>query len=133
MLLNTENIVMTTNGRVDLTNEELNLLLIPKPKNIELFTLDANIRVSGAIIDPSFSLDKGSVFKKLLKTATTVALGPASLAVPFASMGGDKTEKCFNEVASSTIKAVEAQQEAEQEKLEETKKEAVVEPLQFEE
>jgi hypothetical protein len=144
-LLNTENIVMTTNGDIDLTNEKLNLLLVPKPKNIELFTLDANIRVSGDLTDPGFSLDKGSVFKKLLKSAATVALGPAALAVPFASMGGDKTEKCFNEVASTTTKAVEAQQEAERlareqaekEKLEEAlketqeagKKEAIVESL----
>ena len=140
-LLNTENIVMTTTGDVDLTTEKLNLLLIPKPKNIELFTLDANIRVSGDITDPGFSLDKGSLFKKLLKSAATVALGPAALAVPFASMGGDKTEKCFSEVASTTTKAVEAQQEAErlakeqaekeklEEALKESTKEAVVEPL----
>jgi len=141
-LLNTENIVMTTNGDVDLNNEKLNLLLVPKPKNIELFTLDANIRVSGDIADPSFSLDKGSVFKKLLKSAATVALGPAALAVPFASMGDNKSEKCFSEVASVTTKAVEAQQEAERlareqaekeklekEALEEAAKEAIVEPL----
>ncbi|MFK8027674.1 MAG: AsmA family protein [Gammaproteobacteria bacterium] len=143
-LLNTENIVMTTNGSVDLSNEKLNLLLIPKPKNIELFTLDANIRVAGDLQDPGFSLDKGSVFKKLLKSAATVALGPAALAVPFASMGGNKSEKCFSEVASTTTKAVEAQQEAERlaaEKLaeeeaaaaekakEESLKEATVEPL----
>lgn len=143
-LLNTENIVMTTNGSIDLSNEKLNLLLIPKPKNIELFTLDANIRVAGDLQDPGFSLDKGSVFKKLLKSAATVALGPAALAVPFANMGGNKSEKCFSEVASTTTKAVEAQQEAERiaaEKLaeeeaaaaekakEELLKEATVEPL----
>ncbi len=140
-LLNTENIVMTTNGSVDLSKEKLNLLLIPKPKDIELFTLDANIRVSGDISDPSFSLDKGSVFKKLLKSAATVALGPAALAIPFASMGNKKSEKCFSEVASTTTKAVEAQQEAERiaaEKLAEEEaqraeekilKEANVEPL----
>ncbi len=141
-LLNTENIVMTTNGSIDLTDESLNLLLVPKPKNIELFTLDANIRVSGNINDPSFSLDKGSVFKKLLKSAATVALGPAALAVPFTNMGDGKSQKCFSEVASVTTKAVEAQQEAERlareqaekerlekELQEKAAKEAVVEPL----
>jgi len=138
-LLNTENIVMTTNGSLVLTKEKLNFLLIPKPKNIELFTLDANIRISGDIAAPSFSLDKGSVFKKLLKSAATVALGPAALAIPFASMGDKKSEKCFREVATTTIKAVavEAQQEAEriaQEEVEKAKqeellKEATVEPL----
>jgi len=133
---------MQTNGSVDLSKENLNLLLIPKPKNIELFTLDANIRVAGDLQDPSFSLDKGSVFKKLLKSAATIALGPAALAVPFASMGGNKSEKCFSEVASVTTRAVEAEQEAERiaaEKLaaeeaekanqEELLKEATVEPL----
>ena len=140
-LLNTENIVMQTNGTVDIGKENLNLLLIPKPKNIELFTLDANIRVAGDLQSPGFSLDKGSVFKKLLKSAATVALGPAALAVPFASMGGNKSEKCFSEVANATTRAVEAEQEAERlaaEKLaeEEAKKaeeailkEAAVEPL----
>ncbi len=139
-LLNTENIVMTTNGSIDLGEEKLNFLLIPKPKNIELFTLDANIRVSGDIVDPSFSLDKGSVFKKLLKSAATLAIGPAALAIPFASLANNKSEKCFSEVASATTKAVEAQQEAERivkekaeaaekAKQEETLKEAVVETL----
>ena len=140
-LLNTENIVMTTNGSVDLGKEKLNLLLIPKPKNIELFTLDANIRVSGDISDPGFSLDKGSVFKKLLKSAATIAIGPAALAIPFASMGNNKSEKCFSEVASATTKAVEAQQEIEriakekaeaeaaEKAKEEALKEAVVETL----
>jgi hypothetical protein len=141
-LLNTENIVMTTNGSIDLGEEKLNFLLIPKPKNIELFTLDANIRVSGDIVDPSFSLDKGSVFKKLLKSAATLAIGPAALAIPFASLANNKSEKCFSEVASATTKAVEAQQEAERivkekaeaeaaenAKQEETLKEAIVEAL----
>ncbi|MDW3094085.1 MAG: AsmA family protein [Gammaproteobacteria bacterium] len=143
-LLNTENIVMQTNGSIDLSMESLNLLLIPKPKDIEFFTLGANIRVVGDLQNPSFSLDKGSVFKKLLKSAATVALGPAVLAIPFDSMGGNKSKKCFSEVASATTKAVEAEQEAERiaaEKLaeeeaaaaekakEELLKEATVEPL----
>ena len=136
-LLNTENIVMTTTGSVNLSEEKINLLLIPKPKNIELFTLDANIRVAGDITDPSFSLDKGSLLKKVLKSAASVALGPAALAIPFASMGNNKHEKCFNEVASTTTKAVEAQIEAERiakeeaakKAEEEALKEATVEPL----
>ena len=136
-LLNTENIVMTTTGSVNLSDEKINLLLIPKPKNIELFTLDANIRVAGNIADPSFSLDKGSLLKKVLKSAASVALGPAALAIPFASMGNNKNEKCFNEVASTTTKAVEAQIEAERiakeeaakKAEEEALKEATVEPL----
>ncbi len=142
ILLNTENIVMTINGSIDLSKEKLNLLLIPKPKNIELFTLDSNIRVKGNLQDPSFSLDKGSVFKKLLKSAATIALGPAALAVPFANMG-NKSDKCFSEIASTTTRAVEAQQEAERiaaekraaeeaekAKQEEAIKDATVEPLE---
>ena len=121
-MLNTENIVMTVDGMVDLTQETLNFALIPKPKDIELFTLDANIRVKGDITDPSFSLDKGSLFKKLLKSAASIALGPAVLAVPFASMGADKQAKCFDEVASTTTKAVEAQQEAERKAKEEAER-----------
>ncbi len=146
-LLNTENIVMTADGTVDLTQEILDFLLIPKPKDIELFTLDANIRVKGDIVDPGFSLDKGSLFKKLLKSAATIALGPAaSLAIPFASMGTDKQAKCFSEVAETTSKAIEAQEEAERKAKEEaerkaaeeaaeenadTPKKATVEPLNF--
>lgn len=142
-LLNTENIVMTADGAVDLTQEMLNFLLIPKPKDVELFTLDASIRVKGNIVDPGFSLDKGSVFKKLLKSAATIALGPAaSLAIPFASMGTDKQAKCFSEVADTTSKAIEAEakrkaeEEAERKAAEEaaeqeadTAKKATVEPL----
>lgn len=125
VMLNTENIVMTADGSIDLTQEMLNFVLIPKPKDIELFTLDANIRVKGDITDPSFSLDKGSLFKKLLKSAATIALGPAAtLAIPFASMGTDKTAKCFSEVADATTRAVEAQEEAERKAKEEAERKA---------
>lgn len=127
-LLNTENIVMTADGSIELTEEMLNFLLIPKPKDIELFTLDANIRVKGDISDPSFALDKGSLFKKLLKSAATIALGPAaSLAIPFASMGTDKSAKCFSEVADTTKRAVEAQEEAERKAREEAERKAAEE------
>ena len=125
VMLNTENIVMTADGSIDLTQEMLNFALIPKPKDIELFTLDANIRVKGDITDPGFSLDKGSLFKKLLKSAATIALGPAAtLAIPFASMGTDKTAKCFSEVADATTRAVEAQEEAERKAKEEAERKA---------
>lgn len=127
-MLNTENIVMTANGTVDLKQEMLNFLLVPKPKDIELFTLDANIRVKGDIVDPGFSLDKGSLFKKLLKSAATIALGPAaSLAIPFASMGTDKQAKCFSEVADTTSKAIKAQEEAERKAREEAERKAAEE------
>ena len=136
-LLNTENIVMTADGTVDLTQEMLDFILIPKSKDIELFTLDSNIQVKGNIVDPVFSLHKGSVFKKLLKSAATIALGPAaSLALPFASMGTNKQAKCFSEVVDTTAKAIEAQEEAERKAKEETAeqeadtpKKAIVEPL----
>jgi hypothetical protein len=44
---------------------------------------------------------------------TAVALGPAALAVPYASIGGNKSKKCFSEVASAAIRAAETQQEVE--------------------
>ena len=132
-MLNTENIVMTADGTVDLTEEMLNFLLIPKPKDIELFTLDANIRIAGNITDPGFSLDKGSVFKKLLKSAATIALGPAaSLAIPFASMGTDKQAKCFSEVTDTTSKAIEAQEAAERKAKEEAERKAAEEAAEQE-
>ena len=132
-MLNTENIVMTADGTVDLTTEMLNFLLIPKPKDIELFTLDANIRVQGNMVDPGFSLDKGSVFKKLLKSAATVALGPAaSLAIPFASMGTAKQAKCFSEVAETTTRAIKAQEEAERKAKEEAERKAAEEAAELE-
>ena len=143
VILNTENIVMTADGSINLDEETLNLVLIPKPKDIELFTLDANIRVKGDIRDPKYRLDKGSLLKKLLKSAASVALGPAALAIPFANIGTNKTEKCFNEVASTTAKAAEALREAEQKakesevEAENTSKEtpivrkAIVESLDF--
>ena len=140
-MLNTENIVMTADGSVDLSEETLNFALIPKPKNIELFTLDTNIRVKGPITEPAFSLDKGSLFKKILKSAASVALGPAAtLAIPFANMGTDRQAKCFSEVANTTSRAIAAQEEAARKAKEEaeaaaaeetdTIKEATVEPLE---
>ena len=120
-LLNTRHIVMTANGDINLVKEEYDLTLIPKPKNISLFTLDSDILVTGPLNDPDFSISKGSLFKKVLQSAAVVALGPAALAVPFTTVGSSKYTECFKEVADTTTKAVNAQQKAQEEKEAEKK------------
>lgn len=97
-ILNTENIIMTADGSIDLSSEQIDLLLSPKPKDIALFTLDSNIRLNGSVYQPSISLDTNSLVKKVLEGATIIALGPAALAIPFTSLGSAVKEKCFNEV-----------------------------------
>ncbi|MEM8844012.1 MAG: AsmA family protein [Pseudomonadota bacterium] len=114
-LLNTKNIVMTASGDINLAKEKYDLTLVPKPKNISLFTLDSDVLVTGPLNDPDFSISKGSLFKKVLQSAAVVALGPAALAVPFTTIGSNKYTECFEEVADTTTKAVNAQQDAQEE------------------
>jgi uncharacterized protein involved in outer membrane biogenesis len=115
-LLNTKYIVMIASGDINLGKEKYDLRLIPKPKNTSLFTLDSDILVTGPLTEPKFTVSKGSVFKKILKGTSYIALGPAGLAIPFTTLGSSRYTECFEEVARKTTEAVNAQQEALQNK-----------------
>ena len=110
ILLNTKYMVMTGNGKINLGKEEYDLRLIPKPKNLSLFTLDSDILVTGHLTDPQFTISKGSLIYEILQSAAAVALGPAALSLSFTSTGSTKYQKCFEEVAESTKQALEAEQ-----------------------
>ncbi len=81
-VLDTPDMLMRGRGTVDFGREQLDILLLPRPKRGRVLAHNANVRIHGPMLDPRQSIDASD-------TATTVAsaigrfalLGPAGLFV----------------------------------------------------
>lgn len=74
LAMETDSLVTTGGGSIDLGNETIDLLLKPKPKQASLVSLAFPIRVSGPLAAPSAGLDKTGA-------ATSIATGVAGVAL----------------------------------------------------
>jgi uncharacterized protein involved in outer membrane biogenesis len=79
MAFDTTDTVIHGSGRIDLRNEQLDLLLKPQPKDFSLVALRAPLRVDGSFKDPGFHPD---VKRITLRGVAAAVLG--SIAAPLA-------------------------------------------------
>lgn len=62
--LNTEQTLIEGTGRIDLVQQDLNVVLNPQPKNPSIFTKNSSIHLSGPFSRPTYKLSK-TVFKRI--------------------------------------------------------------------
>ncbi len=93
-VFDTEIAILAGEGDINLRTEEVNFLLVPKPKRPSLVSLATNLRVSGSIVDPKVRPDTVSLLTTGAKFLSTLAIGPLGLLVPFVSLGADKKHPC---------------------------------------
>ncbi|MBI1262259.1 MAG: AsmA family protein [Rhizobiales bacterium] len=90
LAMETNALVTTGAGTIDLGNERLDLLLKPKPKEASLVSLAFPIRVSGPLTSPGAGIDKTSAAKSIATGAAGVALtGGLGALLPLMSTGND--------------------------------------------
>lgn len=90
LAMETNALVTTGAGTVDLGRERIDLLLKPKPKEASLVSLAFPIRVSGSLTSPSAGIDKTSAAKSIATGAAGVALtGGLGALLPLMSTGND--------------------------------------------
>lgn len=88
LALETDSLVTTGGGTIDLGAETLDLLLKPKPKNASLVSLAFPVRVSGPLGAPSAGLDKTGVATGVATAVGGVALtGGVGALLPLMSTG----------------------------------------------
>ncbi len=85
-VVNTELVLITVEGKVDLAQEKLDLKVTPRPKGIDL-SLAVPVRIGGSLARPTFSPDTVGIGKKISGIVGTVVFPPAAL-IGLANMGG---------------------------------------------
>ena len=86
--------VLTAEGDINLGTEQVNFLLVPKPKNPGLLSLSTKLRVSGTLMDPKVKPDKLSLATKGAKFLSILAVGPVGLLTPFVHLGAHNKHPC---------------------------------------
>ncbi len=86
--------VLSAEGETNLGTEQINFLLVPKPKNPGLSSLSTKLRVSGTLMDPKVRPDTVSLLTKGAKFLSTLAVGPIGLLAPFVHLGAHKAHPC---------------------------------------
>ena len=88
ILLDTSDTVINGNGQISLTNETLNLMLYPQPKDGSILSLRSPLRIGGTFAKPSAGPDKAALagragialllgaINPLLALAATIETGP---------------------------------------------------------
>jgi len=99
LAVDTTDTLIIGEGTVNLKNEQMDLLLKPRPKDISILALRSPLRISGTFKDPGFRPD----FKALgLRGAIALALGsiapPAALLATF-EPGPGKDSDCGGKYA----------------------------------
>ena len=88
LAVETDSLITTGGGTINLGSEQIDLLLNPKPKNPSLVSLAFPIRVSGPLTAPSAGLDRAGVVTGVATAVGGVALtGGVGVLLPLMSSG----------------------------------------------
>ena len=93
-------------GDTNLGTEQINFLLIPKPRKFTLFNLSTKLRVTGSFNDPKVRPEAIGLVEKGAEDIFTLTLGPIGLLFPFAKLGADKEHPCDMQKLKATIDAI---------------------------
>ena len=85
--------MLTGEGDINLGTEQVNFLLVPKPKHLGL-SFSTKLRVSGLVMDPRVRPDTLSLLSKGARALSALVVGPLGLLAPFVNLGAYKAHPC---------------------------------------
>jgi hypothetical protein len=104
ILIDTSRLTIAGVGKLNLTDETLDMILTPRPKDPSLFTLAHTVRITGPIADPDVSSDKFRIAESggwgLLGLATPVGWVIAIPQIAGTTMGTMKQNPCVEALKS---------------------------------
>jgi uncharacterized protein involved in outer membrane biogenesis len=92
-VFNTRAGIVSGEGEINLGTEQINFLLVPKPKHLGL-SLATKLRVSGSIMDPKVSPDKLALLSRGARALSALVIGPLGLLAPFVHLGAYQKHPC---------------------------------------
>jgi uncharacterized protein involved in outer membrane biogenesis len=92
-VFNTRAGILSGEGEINLGTEQINFLLVPRPKHSGL-SLSTKLRVSDTFMDPRVRPDTASLLIKGAKALSALVVGPLGLLAPFVHLGANKNHPC---------------------------------------
>ncbi|MAU41580.1 MAG: hypothetical protein CMF31_08145 [Kordiimonas sp.] len=94
LVLDTQKLIVTGKGKVDIARQKLDLKLNPKPKNPSLISIAPKINISGDFRAPKISPDSLDVLTSVATTVGAGALGPVGYLLTVAKTGSLGKSDC---------------------------------------
>lgn len=94
LLLDTEISTVTGGGSIDLGQETLDLILVPKTRNTSLVALRSPIHVGGTFSSPQVDLDLGRVAARGAGALALALINPLLALIPLVEAGPGKANEC---------------------------------------
>jgi hypothetical protein len=92
-------------GTINLKNEQLDLTLVPEPKEGSLASLRSPLYVRGTFSQPKPSVDMKTIAARGLGAAAMALLNPLLVVVPLLEAGPGKDSPCKEMIAELTSSA----------------------------
>ena len=86
--------ILAGEGEVNLGTEQVDYLLVPKPRHPGLLEFSTKLRVSGTILDAKVSPDTLALLETGARALGSLAIGPLGLLAPFVHLGAYKKHPC---------------------------------------
>jgi uncharacterized protein involved in outer membrane biogenesis len=95
-LIDTEVTLALIDGKVDLAQEQLDLRLSAKPKNMSPFTLRSPIRVRGTFVNPQIRPEGGPIAARVAGSVALAFVNPLAAILPYIDLGSsdDQPSPC---------------------------------------
>lgn len=91
-LIDTNVTLLLIDGKINLPEEELDLRLTAKPRNVSPFTLRSPILVKGTFLNPDVSPVKGPIAARVAGGVALAFLNPLAAILPFVDLGSTSEE-----------------------------------------
>ncbi|HEY1899927.1 MAG TPA: AsmA family protein [Steroidobacteraceae bacterium] len=102
IVLDTQNVLITGHGKINLGSEQLDLTLQGQPKKLRLVRLRAPVDIRGQLAKPSFALDQAHLLKQGgVAAALGTLLTPLAAVLAFVDPGLAKDQDCSQLLAQA--------------------------------
>jgi uncharacterized protein involved in outer membrane biogenesis len=106
-VVDTDEAVITADGTVNLSNEQLNLTMRPQTKSLRIFSLRAPLHLRGPFSKPDVSVDKGVLAMKAGGAAVLATVAaPIAALLPLINTGPGENSACGSLLAAARVKPV---------------------------
>ena len=106
-VVDTDEAVITADGTINLSDEQLNLTLRPQTKSLRIISLRAPLHVSGPFNAPKVSVDKGVLAMKAGGALALAAVAaPIAAMLPLINTGPGQDSACAKLLADARVKPV---------------------------
>ena len=95
LMMDTQNVLITGSGKVELGSEKLDLAIQGRPKKFRLVRLRSPIEIKGHLLKPKFELEPGHLARQgAIAAALGTVLTPLAAALAFVDPGLAKDQNC---------------------------------------